>query len=613
MSGICGWTLAESSQGRMRLSDMATANRLHRDKGADGVEAHIGDRSSAIGQYAAADTAAGLAAAVSGRVRFLDSNIARIAAERGNAVALIALYRQAGDRFLERLRGPFTIALFDTREDSTWLAADRMGIEPLSFALTADGSLVFGSTADAVLASGQVEARYSSQALLSYIYFHVIPSPATVYEGVAKLEPAQYLRYRGGNIETGFHWQPEFVRRGATPPQDAEAQLFERLETAVRRGQPDGDAGGFLSGGIDSSTVCGMASQQVGHAFPAFTMGFDQQGYDEVEFANVSAKHFGLDLSVYYVTVEDVADTMSVIAETYDEPFGNSSAIPAYLCATRAREAGLSRLLAGDGGDELFAGNERYSRQLLFDHYRRVPAPLRSGVLEPLLGLVPDSWEHSPLHKARRYVEQARVPMPERLQTYNLLHMLDLESIFDAEFLTRVDPAGPISDTAATWSRSDGDDVVDRMLALDWKLTLADNDIRKVSRMCGAAGIEVEYPMMDDDLVELSTRIPPDVKLSGGKLRHFFKHSMRDYLPRDVLEKEKHGFGLPFGEWLNSSARLKTAVDESMDHLRDTRLLKDEFVTRLMDDHRNNHAAFFGGTIWVLTTLSMWMRAHPER
>src|SRR5262245_25167546 len=219
--------------------------------------------------------------------------------------------------------------------------------------------------------------------------------------------------------------------------------LQTTLRKAVRDCRPDETTADFLSGGLDSSTVCGFHREIAGRATPAYTIGFGAEGYDEMRYARIAGQHFGLDLREHYITPDDIAGSMRDIARAYDEPFGNSSAVPTFACARRAHGDGMRVMLAGDGGDEIFAGNDRYARQSLFEHYWRLPAALRSGLVEPLiLGLPVSRWT-PPTRKLRSYVEQARVPMPARLETYNFIHRMTPQALFEPAFLARVDTARP--------------------------------------------------------------------------------------------------------------------------------------------------------------------------
>lgn len=548
--------------------------------------------------------------AIDGHPLWADAALAGLATRAGHAAALAAAYAQHGNDFLKSLQGSFALAILHPEAREALVAVDRMGMRPLAYALR-DGCLVFGSTTDSIGAHPLVEHHLNPQSILDYLYFNMVPSPGTIYSSQNKLEPAQMLHYRRGRVRTEYYWQPHFFEGKSPRTRDLAAELRERLRSAVKRHDPDCRAGAFLSGGLDSSTVSGILSEVCPPAAHTYSIGFEAEGYDEIAYARIAARHFHTVAHEYYVTPEDVAAAVPLIARLYDEPFGNSSAIPVYYCARLAQQDGRALLLAGDGGDELFAGNPHYGKQKVFELYSTIPRAIRGGLLEPALYSIPRVDRIPLLKKVHSYIRQASIPLPDRLETYNMLHLAPLEDIFEPEFLGAVDPQRPLRLMREVYARAGADSPIDRMLFLDWKFTLADNDLRKVNRMCEAAGIEVRYPMLDQELVEFSTRVPPALKLKGFTLRHFYKQALRDYLPREIIRKRKHGFGLPFGVWLRSSPRLQELMRASMERFRQRGYLRPGFVDRMVREHEANHAGFYGSMLWTLMMLELWLEAHP--
>ncbi len=351
-----------------------------------------------------------------------------------------------------------------------------------------------------------------------------------------------------------------------------------------------------------------MMSEVAEREVEAFSIGFAAEGYDEMPYARITAKHFGVKLHEYYVTPEDVVEALPKVAISYDEPFGNSSALPAYFCAKFAKENGIDRLLAGDGGDELFAGNERYAKQAIFQAYYHLPEWARQRILEPLANILPNSPQI--FSKIQSYITQANIPLPDRLQTYNFLHRHNPTEIFSADFLAGVDCNIPLAYQRSTYHSLDNASALSRMLYLDWQYTLADNDLRKVSHMCAMAGIEVAYPMLDDELVSFSCRIPDKWKLENQKLRHFFKESLRDWLPRETINKKKQGFGLPFGIWMRTHRPLQELAYDSLTSLKNRHYFNAEFIDHVIALHRHGHASYYGELVWILTILELWMTEH---
>jgi asparagine synthase (glutamine-hydrolysing) len=310
------------------------------------------------------------------------------------------------------------------------------------------------------------------------------------------------------------------------------------------------------------------------------------------------------------VRPEDIVETVTTVGAAYEEPFGNSSALPAYFCAKEAAKEGAQLLIAGDGGDELFAGNERYTKQYVFERYFHFPETIRNRFLEPFSDRFLDS-NSALLRKPSSYVAQAKIPLPDRLQTYNFLHRVgDLNLMFTREFLADINLEEPLLLLRNRYSEPEEASILNRMLYLDWKFTLADNDIRKVSGMCNLAGIDVSYPMMDDRLLDLSCEIPSSWKISRGRLRHFFKHACRNFLPQEILNKQKHGFGLPFGVWTSTNPDLQALAYDNVTRLGSRGILNRDFITQAIKLHKDGHAGYYGELIWILMMLELWMKSH---
>ncbi|MBI3776065.1 MAG: asparagine synthase [Gammaproteobacteria bacterium] len=609
MNGLFGWSGgAASDSGQLRQRLLKTVA----DQTNTGA-VYFGVHTGAANQPPTSRTAycdGSLVAALAGRVTWKDKALSDLAKQRGNHAALAQAFRQSGDQCVQLISGHFSFAVLDTEKNSALLAVDRIGAYPLCYSVTNDGTLIFGSDTDVVKAHPNVSGTLSQQALYDYLYFHMVPSPDTIYRDIKKLQPAQVLRFENGRAHLSFYWQPDFVDGDGVNSLELQDTLLKTLRESVRRCEPDDTTGAFLSGGTDSSTVSGMLAGLQSKPAKTYSIGFSQEGYDEISYARIASRHFHTDQHEYYVTPKDVAEAFPKVARAYDEPFGNSSAIPTYFCAQLARRDGTRVLLAGDGGDELFGGNARYAKQKLFEAYHHVPQWLRSGLVEPLFVGLPFAQWLPPTRKIRSYIEQARMPMPDRMESYNLLQRTDPRSMFNADFFAQCDTRHPLAVLRDTWQRAPTQSLLHRMLFLDWKVTLADNDLRKVNRMCALQGVEVRYPMLDDELLEFSARVPPNLKLKGQQLRYFFKKSLGNFLPHEIIHKKKHGFGLPFGEWLKTSPELQDVVHTNLRSFKTRGLLQEQYIDNLIIAHRDGHAAYYGTLIWVLAMLEQWFQQH---
>lgn len=544
----------------------------------------------------------GVLGAITGHPRWREPELTALAAERGDAVALITAWRRYGNELLGHMAGAFALVLADTTNGRLMAALDRMGQEALYFLRTREG-VVLANRLGLLRIHPDTPRQIDPQAIHDYLYFHMIPAPRTLYAGVEKLPAARRLVQSGRTVGLDRYWTPEFSESPVVAERLGE-ELQDTLGSAVERHLGPG-SGSFLSGGLDSSTVTGFHARRQPDTAHAFSIGFDVPGYDEIPYARLAADHFGTPLTEYYVTPRDVADAVESLVGQYDEPFGNSSALPAYFCARVAREQGVTRMLAGDGGDELFAGNSRYARQEIFEQYFRLPRMLRGGLIEPLLqgpaGRLPG------LRKGRSYVEQALVPLPDRLETYNFLHRIDPATVFEADFLAAVDPEASLRHLRDLYAVPAGSSRLNRMLYLDWQITLADNDLRKVAGATRHAGVEVVYPMLDDEVVALSCRVPSRAKLRHGRLRHFYKQAFKGFLPDAVLDKRKHGFGLPFGMWLRDDRQLHELAQDMLHKVRNSGWVRSAFIDELLDVHLRDHPGYYGEYVWVLMALGIWL------
>ncbi len=610
MTGLCGWI----GEAGLAGNGGAVLAEMRRGLGATDDEAQRAAPTYALAAYspfaaASVHTADGLLAAVDGRPHWSDAGLAQLARESSPAAALLAAYQRHGVDCLQQIHGSFGLAILDPASRTALLAIDRMGVHRLCVAAKNE-LLIFGSTTDSVVAHPGSGRMLNDQGIFNYLFYHMVPAPGTIYSGVEKLLPGQFLLFEGGRLTRDFYWKAVW-EDGASADFEAKAREFRQLlRDAVRDASAGEHLGAFLSGGTDSSTVTGVLAEVSGKPVESFSIGFDAKGFDEIEYARTAARRYQTHPHEYYVTPDDVVRAIPQIAAAYDEPFGNASAVPTYYCALKAKEAGVEVLLAGDGGDEIFGGNARYAKQRIFEAYWRIPRVIRSGLIEPALLHVPAPQWLTPLRKAQSYVRQARIPLPDRLESYNFLHTATLNEIFTTTFLAQIDSQQPIALLRDPYFRTQAISPINRMLHLDWKQTLADNDLRKVCRMCEAAGIEVRFPLLDDRIVAFGALLPPSYKVRGTYLRWFFKEALRDFLPPEIISKSKHGFGLPFGLWMHDHAPLRQLAYDSLDSFRRRGYMQPAYVDHLIHQHRTSHASYYGVMIWVIMMLEQWLQAH---
>lgn len=610
MSGLCGWLAATHDDAATLKPGQLLAQMAAPLTRFDTSEVHaLTGKASAVAVVSHLESAhlhreAGLLVAVWGCVT-LDQSVSHIAA------SLALLWRSRGAKACAALSGPFALCILDESSGEALLAIDRSGTHALSFQALGCG-LIFASSADALIAHPAAGRDIDSQAIYNYLYFHVIPGPRAIYTGQQRLLPGEYVHYRKGKLERGQYWKMSFHERDTLPFKALKEQFLQTLRSSVRAAIGTRPVGAFLSGGTDSSTLAAILGQVSGNAARTYSIGFDAPGYDEMAYARLAARHFATDHHELYVTPDDVVSAIPKIAAIFDQPFGNASAVPAFYCAQMARADGISRLLGGDGGDELFGGNERYARQAIFSHYQRIPSMLRQTMIEPLLFKLAAGQQSTLLCKARSYIEQASVPLPARLETYNLLQRYGHQQVLEANFLASIDPGLPLNSLNQAYGLSHGHSQINQMLALDLKFTLADNDLPKVVNACELAGVEAAFPFLNDAMVAFSSRLAPHQKLNGTRLRYFFKQALHDTLPRAILRKKKHGFGLPFGLWLQQHHGLKELAFDSLSDLKARRIVRSDFIDNLLGQHLAQHPGYHGTMVWVLMMLEQWFKQRQK-
>jgi len=614
MSGLCGWLGAITAPAAAEETIASMSRELSRFDATPAESAcgpQYGLAVAATAGRAHLARAQGCVAALWGRPTFEGLDTDEKSSDARAAHALIGLYRQHGTNVCGKLRGAFALALVDEHNGEGLLAIDRMGVHNLAYRQSGEG-VVFGSTMDAIARHPTPRAGIDWQSMYNYVHFHMVPGPATIFDGVRRLSPGQCLVFRNAAPKLHRYWSVEFAEDETQPFERLRDEFLSILTESVRTMSADQRTGAFLSGGTDSSTIAGLLGKVSARPAETFSIGFDEQGYDEMAFARIAARHFGTSQHEYYVTARDIVETLPKLAAIYDQPFGNSSAVPTYCCARFARENGMSVLLGGDGGDELFGGNERYSTQRMYGHYGAIPAVLRRGLLEPVARALKGGESIKPIRQYRRLIELVSMPMPDRMEAFNLLTRFGAGNIFTPDFLARVDPDGPSKLMREVYERSNAGSLINRMLAYDFQFTLADNDLPKVVKSCELAGLPVDFPMLDDRLVAFSARLAPDLKLRGRTLRYFFKESLRGFLPDEIIAKTKHGFGLPFGPWMRTYRPLEELAMDTLGRLRKRGIVRDDFLDKLIGTHIAEHPGYFGTMAWVLIMLELWLQAHAR-
>lgn len=523
------------------------------------------------------------------------------------------IYLIRGPEFVKLLNGACALALWDSKRKRLLLAIDRFGVKSLYWRLEGT-SLLFASRISGVRAAQRDALEVNPLAVLQFFLFSAIPAPLASDRGTQKLRPGTVLTYEDGQIVESQYWDLEYAESSDHAASRWALELRKEMRAAVHRhlqGCERTSTGCYLSGGTDSSTVVAFVSEK--HA-PArsFSIAFEESGFSEIDFARTSATAFRSDHHEKFVSPQDAAAALGRIVRHFDEPFANSSAIGSYYCAVLAKDHGVNTLLAGDGGDELFGGNERYATDKRFALYHQLPPWLRRGLIEPIARVLPDNG--SKLSLPRRYVRRANIPNPRRLLSYGIFLSTPPEEVFEQDFLGQVAVKDWLAIPEGHYARARASSELNRMLYLDVKMTLADNDLRKVSGTAEMAGVNVRYPFLDQRLAEFSGRIPSSLKLKGFQKRYIFKRAMKGILPEKVLYKKKHGFGVPLAQWLLQNPAMNELTRDIL-HDPPTRQ-RGFFLPSFFDRLEKMHVQepnFYGEIVWYILALELWHRQHLEQ
>ncbi|MFZ1060707.1 MAG: asparagine synthase-related protein [Candidatus Rokuibacteriota bacterium] len=513
---------------------------------------------------------------------------------------------------LARLRGAFAFALWDRRERRLLLAVDQFGIKRLYYVTTAAG-FAFASRPEALLAFSGTKREIDPAAVYHYLNFGFVPAPHSIYAGVRRLPPGHALVVSGGDPTVKPYWnltypeRPSGLREGATT-------TFQMAKEAVAlslRGTTPKETGSFLSGGTDSSTIVGLMGEVTGERVNAFSIGFREPRYDELRYAELAARHFNAAHYTETVTPDEALAALPRLVEAFDEPFGNNSALGTFFCARLARQCGIKHLLAGDGGDEIFGGNERYRTDRIFGLYHRIPRLIRRGLLEPILLHGPDG-RAGLVGRVQRYIRRANLPNPGRFYSYEFFFAQKAEEFLTPEFIQAVDPGTSLTLIQHYFDRVQATSELNRLLYLDLKLSIGDNDLLKVTRTAELAGIGVRFPLLDLPLVEFTATWPAGFKVRGLEKRYLFKRAFRTLLPPETLAKPKHGFGVPTSDWLKTHPGFQALARETLlsPRARQRGYFRAGAIEELFERHVTDTTPFYGDILWSLLMLELWHQHH---
>lgn len=522
---------------------------------------------------------------------------------------ILHLYEDLGINCVLPLNGMFAFAIYDRRNRCLTLARDRLGIKPLYYADTGN-SLVFASEIKAILCHPEVSQEIDPIALDHYLTYRYVTGARTIFQNIKKLLPGHILTCRNGYIHTQSYWKLSFTPGHNKSEQDTADELTDRLEQSIRRQMvSDVPYGALLSGGIDSSLIVALMSQASNRPVKTFSIGFEENSYNELDHARQISEHFSSDHHELIVR-PDPQDLLERTIGYFDEPFGDSSAIPTYLVSQHARNH-VTVALSGTGADELFAGYERYWAIPLYRAYRKFPAPLQNFLSKGLNHIPTGHSKKSLTLRARRFVQSANAdPLKRHRNITSLFSKLEREALYSSDWKSRIFQCYPDPFTEH-FANSNAKSDLHKLLYLDTSTLLADDYLVKDDRMSMAASLELRVPFLDHTLVEFAASLPPHFKLRGFTTKYILKKAARDILPHSIIRRQKHGFEIPIARWIKTE--LRDSVDDLLfsSRSRSRGLLDTTTVKGILKAHisgQNN----FSHQIWALMALEIWFRIYMD-
>jgi asparagine synthase (glutamine-hydrolysing) len=511
-------------------------------------------------------------------------------------------YEEWGERCFARLDGMFGIAIWDGKRRTLLLARDRFGEKPLFYA--DDGKrIVFASELKSLLAVPGLRTEIDAEAVRGYVTFGYVPTPRAIFEGVRKLPPAHYLRYVDGRASEHRYYTLDLRPKCTLSEPEAEEELARLLARAVKsRLVADVPFGAFLSGGLDSSIVVALMSRELEERVRTFSIGFREAAYNELSDARRVADHLGTEH--HELVVEpDAVDLLEKLVWYLDEPFADSSAVPTYLVSKLAREH-VKMVLTGDGGDEAFAGYDRYLRFLDLERVGPLK-PAAAAAARFAGGLVPGSRGY----RLKRIAERLRMPFPENYLSGVALTRADVADALLGDAVRG--GAGHYGALARAADDARGLDRLDRCVAIDFASYLPDDILVKLDRMAMASSLEGRAPLLQHELVEFAVRLPRALRVRKHRGKHLLRQVARRFLPADVLEKPKQGFGVPIAEWFRGPLRPLAADLIASRSLRERGLVDARAAERYLADHVRG-AADHGELLWMILSLELWCRRYLD-
>jgi asparagine synthase (glutamine-hydrolysing) len=521
---------------------------------------------------------------------------------------VIRLFDEEGPECLRHLRGMFAFAIWDEGDRSLFIARDRVGKKPLLYAHRSNGDVIFGSEFQAVLEHPDVSREVDYEALDDYMSFLCVPAPKTAFRSIRKLEPGHWLRWKDGAIETRRYWRPDFTQKIKISEEEAIEETTRLLrESTSLRMISEVPLGAFLSGGVDSSTVVALMAAESSRPVKTFSIGFEEEDYSELKYARLVAEHVGAEHNEFTVR-PNALEVLPTLVEHYGEPYADSSAIPTFYVARETRKH-VTVALNGDGGDESFAGYERYSAMLIAERYNRIPRPLRKALIEGPVNLLPASeLKRSRIRDVKRFVGSAGLSRTQRYYRWMSAFNAETKSNLYTEEFRSATAGHDSSAVLDEWfAAANGSGMLDAAMLTDQMTYLPNDLLVKVDIASMANSLEARSPFLDHNVIEFAASLPENLKMRRFETKSLLKKVAARLVPREAIYRPKMGFGVPIGKWFRG---------EMKDFLRDTLLsessrgrgiARPEMIEKYVSEHIDGDRDH-SFQIWTLLMLELWFQ-----
>jgi asparagine synthase (glutamine-hydrolysing) len=527
--------------------------------------------------------------------------------------AIVHLYERYGADCLKHLRGMFAFAIWDERARELFIARDRVGKKPLLYSHQPNGDLIFGSEFRALLAHPAISREVDNEAIDAYLSFLCVPAPMTAFKQIRKLEPGHWLKWKDGRLEMQRYWLPDFSKKIKISENEAIEETTRILRESTRlRMISEVPLGAFLSGGVDSSTVVALMAEESSQPVKTFSIGFEEQDFSELKYARRVAEHVGAEYHEFIVR-PNALEVLPRLVEHYGEPYADSSAIPTYYVAKETRRH-VTVALNGDGGDESFAGYERYAAMRAAEIYGKIPSFLRKLLIEFPTSLVPTSEiKRSRARDLKRFLGAAALPRDRRyLRWMSTFDPEVKKGLYTADFTAGLRDSTAPALLSQWFDRSNGSGMLDAALLTDQMTYLPNDLLVKVDIATMANSLEARSPFLDHNVIEFAASLPESLKMRRLEPKYLLKKVAARLVPKEVIYRRKMGFGVPIGKWFRSE--MKEFVCEALlsERALGRGIVRPGELKRFVREHTDGERdhAF---QLWTLLMMELWFQRFIDR